>query len=203
MRDLTISTSLAVRDGPYVRFCHLSFQEYFSAVFVCETEDIFAERLIEEFSTRLETDSVLPLVLSMNDEKIEKHWVMPRVMTILDAIGTTGDDLRKYARMVSGESGTSDSVSVAMSKIRILYSFDPRSEALRSAFDAAQHMKISIRRLMGGSSSKAGLFERDRANFVSLAARLKERYEQRSSALQDLLRHTAPPVTGDQPTTAS
>jgi predicted NACHT family NTPase len=76
LKDLTVSTSLAVYDGPYIRFCHRTFQEYFAAVFLCGVDDSFVEALIEEVSDRLETDNVLPLMLSMNAAKIEKHWAL-------------------------------------------------------------------------------------------------------------------------------
>jgi hypothetical protein len=57
LQDLTVSTSLVVLDGPYIRFCHRSFQEYFAAIFVSETDDSVVGQLIEELSDRLDTDS--------------------------------------------------------------------------------------------------------------------------------------------------
>jgi hypothetical protein len=41
-----------------------------------------AERLIDKISDRLETDAVIPLVLSLNDEKIEKALILPKAKMI-------------------------------------------------------------------------------------------------------------------------
>ena len=57
LQDLTLSTSLAIQDEPYVRFCHLSFHEYFAAVFVCDADEWVAE-IIEDLSDRLETSGL-------------------------------------------------------------------------------------------------------------------------------------------------
>jgi hypothetical protein len=45
VKDLTVSTSLAVYEGPYIRFCHRSFHEYFAAVFLCNLDDSAVEAL--------------------------------------------------------------------------------------------------------------------------------------------------------------
>lgn len=194
LQDLTVSTSLAIQDGPYIRFCHLSFQEYFTAVFLSETDDSIVGRLIEDLSDRLETDNVLPLLLSINDEKIEKHWVVPKAQIITACIETANGDIDKYAHIVAGTEGTASDASIAMRQIRTLYHFEPSTGSLLSAYDAARDMKFSVKRLMQRSSPKNRVFEHDRSNFLSLGARIIKKYEHRSSALQDLLSRTATPL---------
>jgi hypothetical protein len=191
-KDLRESTSLFVEDGPYIRFCHRTFQEYFAALFIAEMSDYtIAERLIDEISDRLETDAVLPLVLSVNDEKIEKHWILPRAKMILRFIASTRGNLDSYARtaMAADESNAQKGISDAMSKIRILYKFDPSFDMLQPAYDAARGMNIPVRGLPGN------IFERDRKNFDDLTGRLIAKHERRSSALDQLLSHTEPPAT--------
>jgi hypothetical protein len=186
LQDLTTSTSLALQDGPYVRFCHRAFQEYFSALFICEMSDSFTERLIEEISDRMETDNVLPLVLSINDEKIEKHWSLPRVKMVSEFVEAAYGDIDGYARAVVGEVPRSRmDISNTMHKIRTLYQFDPGFDRLRPAYDAARAMKIRVRRLMEKKGSN--IFEQDRKNFLNLRERLMAKYERKASALDQLL----------------
>jgi hypothetical protein len=193
LRDLRESTSLAVDDGPYIRFCHRAFQEYFAALFIAEMSDYtIAERLIDEISDRLETDAVLPLVLSVNDEKIEKHWILPRAKMILKFITSTRANLDSYARTATGvdQYSAKNGISDAMNKIRILYRFNPSFDILRPAYDAVRDMNIRIRDMP--VKQRINVFERDRNNFADLTERLIAKYERRSSALDQLLSQTEP-----------
>ncbi len=193
-RDLTVSMSLAVEDGPFIRFCHRSFQEYFSAIFICELNDTRTGQLIEEVSDRMETDNVLPMVLSINTEKNERTWVIPKMQTISETIGAVGIDVGQYARYAIAPAGSADNVSDTMHKMRILYQFEPNTAALRSAMDAAAHMRISVGTLTRRSPAKGGgIFERDRSNFLRLIAYLEKRYKHRSSALVELLGYPEEP----------
>jgi hypothetical protein len=188
-QDLTTATSLGIEDGPYTRFCHRAFHEYFSALFICEMSDALVERLIDEVSDRLETDNVLPLVLSINDEKIEKHWSLPRMRMISAFVEAMDGDLDRYAHAVVREEAISGAdVSIAMYKIRILYQFDPGFQLLKPAYYAARDMRIHPRRLRGEQGSN--VFERDRKNFLNLTGRLIAKYERKTSALDELLSRT-------------
>ena len=98
-KDLLISTSLAVEEGQYLRFCHRTFHEYFAAVFICNTTDEACRKLVDDLSSRVETDYVLPLVKSMAPEKIECDWVAPRVDKILSELESIGTDGDKYGEL--------------------------------------------------------------------------------------------------------
>jgi hypothetical protein len=113
----------------------------------------------------LDTDNVLPLALSINDEKVEKYWVMPKAQIISASIEETSDDVRRYANLALGERGFPSDIATAMHKIRVLYQFQPTTGVLRSAYDAARHMNVTVARLTKHSSPKSTLFERDRNNF--------------------------------------
>ena len=130
---------ILIQEGPYIRFCHRAFQDYFAGLCICEASDSIAGRLIEEISDRFETDKVFPLVLSINDEK-EKRWILPDVKMISDFVKATHDTDR-YARAIVG--GIED-ISNVMYKIRVLYQFDPPFPLLKAPYDAAQDMKIRI-----------------------------------------------------------
>lgn len=187
LEDLTVSTSLAVEDGPYIRFCHRSFQEYFAAIFICEVADSSAECLIEDLSDRIETDIVLPLVLAINDEKIEKHWVLPKTKIIREFIEIVGGRLELYIHNVFGKVETSNPISSTAAKIRNLYKFKPDLETLQAAYDAARDMNISAIDLTTDPSAMENIFKRDCANFVALNERLIQKYDFKKSALAELL----------------
>jgi hypothetical protein len=187
LKDLTISTCLMVEDGPYVRFCHRSFQEYFAAVFVADTDDEWAGDLIDELSDRIETDNVLPMLLSINEEKIEKHWVLVHVRKIVAAIKTHPLNGQSYAGMAVGKDSSFMDVFASMLKVRLLYTFQPDIQTLLSAFDATAHMHASETRLLPHDAAVSRLFKRDRNNFEQLLARLELKYSRKSSALQALL----------------
>jgi hypothetical protein len=190
-KDLTESTSLAVIDGPYIRFCHLSFHEYFSAAFLSEVDDNSAAKLIQEFSEKLETDNVLPLLLSMNKAKIEKNWVIPKMNGVIEAIKATVHDIDRYADIVAAKANDElGSIAIAntMRQIRLLYKFSPSTQNLLVAYDAAFGMHIGVRKLTSRSiSSKKSLFERDRQNFEVLHVKTIKEYREKSSALLDLI----------------
>jgi hypothetical protein len=184
-RDLIVSTSIATEEGRYVRFCHRSFQEYFSAVFVCEAADSAVWKLVEGLSDRLVTDSVISLIFSMREAKIEKLWVIPTMEKIVGYVYEVGDDLREYAELVAGEDRPG--IPEAMRKIRYIYGLKPDIETLRASYDAARAMRIGIEELMAKGQAKSNLFWRDRANFITLFEKLSAKYSGLQSALEELI----------------
>ncbi|MCW3474305.1 NACHT domain-containing protein [Limobrevibacterium gyesilva] len=190
IQDLTISTCLAIEDGPYIRFCHRSFQEYFAALFLSETDDAMVGDLIEEFSDRIEMDNVLQLALSLNPEKVEKNWVLNKVDSVASSIRVMGDDIGNYVNMAVGQQSSNNELAIVMQKIRILYQFSPNLSALLAAYDAAKHMGVRVGQITN-RSPRGRLFEKDRSNFRNLSAHLAKKYRNQSSALQTLLRWSA------------
>jgi len=187
LEDLTVATSLFVHDGPYIRFCHRSFHEYFSALFLCSVSDDVVAALIEEISDRIETDHVLPLIMSINEEKIEKFWVLQKIREISEFVlldSTTSSD---YALEAASGLEANRPVGAIMKKLRLLYNLNPTSEVLDSAYDAAQ----DIRRSYGLRSTKNLLptkaFRLDRENFRQLIPRLEKKYQKRAHALTKML----------------
>jgi hypothetical protein len=187
-KDLITSTSLVIQDGPYIRFCHRSFQEYFSAIFLSEAGDSIVGDLIEELSDRIETDYVLDLLLSLNADKIERNWVIPKIRLISKFIDATKGDLHRFASVSAGAFAEKIDISSAMDKVRSLYKFDPATDKLRAAYDAFRHMDVSLVGLRKRPSSVGDLlFSQDKRNFLQMSDHLDKKYEHRASALKELL----------------
>jgi hypothetical protein len=184
INDLVVSTSLATHDGPFLRFCHRSFQEYLAAVFLRDVDDSAVEPLIEEFADRLETDNVLPLALSMNDEKVEKHWVLKRIQRIERVIAKM--TLSQYANLAL-QGGKYQDIKTQMDKIRVLYRFAVTTEEFLAGRDAMNDMRVSAKGIVEDSHNM-GIFADDKDGFMSLAQQLREKYSRKSSALRDLVR---------------
>jgi hypothetical protein len=183
IQDLTTSTTLAIYDGPYLRFCHRSLQEYFSAVFLSQIDDKVISQLIEEISDRLETDNVLPLLLSINPEKIEKHWVHKKLQAIEKKLKSVGPHHYKF--YVLSKDRKDEKMHKAMSQIRSLYRFSGGSEHVRAAIDASRHMRISSEELLDYEVQT--LFKEDYSNFLQLSSYINEKYVNKSSALRKLI----------------
>jgi hypothetical protein len=184
-QDLVVSTCLMVEDGPYIRFFHRSFQEYFAAIFLAEADESIVGELAEELSDRLETDSVLPFVLSMNSEKIETNWVLPMVRRILASVPSLDDDILGYSTMTVARPGE---MADSMRKIRLLYRFRPTTAELQAAHDAGQDMGTLATDLRKTSSSVRRMFLKDRSNIIDLSKRLEKKSQEKTSALKLLLR---------------
>jgi hypothetical protein len=186
-KDLLISTSLAVEEGQYLRFCHRTFHEYFAAVFICNTTDETCRKLVDDLSSRVETDYVLPLVKSMAPEKIECDWVAPRVHRIISELESIGTDGDKYGELVVKGFDQGREIAHIMNAIRILYQMEPRLNELKAAYFAALDMNESIKSLSRGNWMNNHVFGRDAKNFRELSRDLSSKYSKRHDALVDLI----------------
>jgi hypothetical protein len=83
VKDMLTSTSLLVSEGNIYRFAHRSFQEYFCARYVLTLSDDDIRNGIEAVSSRYATDTVLDFLFSMNNERFETTWIIPRLETIV------------------------------------------------------------------------------------------------------------------------
>ncbi len=76
--DLVESICLIQLEGHFYSFVHRSFQEYFTAVFLDQCpEDIRDEFLDESFFRP--SESVLPMLFDMCQDRIEVDWILPRI----------------------------------------------------------------------------------------------------------------------------
>jgi predicted NACHT family NTPase len=185
-KDCVISTSLLVEDGPYIRFCHRSLQEYFTAMFVTRVDDDSASESIEELSERFESDDVLSLVQAMYPEKIEKHRVLPIARAAGELISLNQNNVTNYAKEVTSEEFKG--LSVNMRKIRYLYKFIPRSEELIGFMDAMRDMGTGLDEFFQPTSGKKNLFRKDMDNFTKLLNYLQTKYERKYSILKAIIK---------------
>jgi hypothetical protein len=179
LEDFTTSTSLGIYDGPYLRFCHRSFHEYFSAVFLTQVGDKDVGKLLEDISDRLETDNVMSLLLSIKPEQIEKHWIAKRIGEVEKTLKDL--DHVSYRRLADLR------ILKIMSQIRSLYRFKNGSEQIQAALDARRQMMASEEKTVADVEMEA-LFAKDYESFMQLAKDIREKYAQKSSALEEMLR---------------
>jgi hypothetical protein len=185
-KDLVISTSLFVEDGPYLRFSHRAFHEYFTSPFICGAADDVCVRIIDEISDRIETDAVLPLVKSISPSKIEANWTVPKLEEVIDAISKVENDGDAYADLGVKQYDQGIRLSKVMNGIRILYDLEPNMNVLKAAYFAALDMKVPVRAL-SGSSHGNNPFDKDFRNFVNLSKDLKAKRDRRGNALLNLI----------------
>jgi len=174
IRDMTISTSLLVLEGTRYRFSHRSFQEYFCARYVLSLNDVDIAKGIEGVSGRYATDTVLDFVRSMNAERFETAWVIPKLSAVLPRLQRSEQSFTSFERLFVSPDGE------FLKKLREVYEMKPSSEALSGAVAAWRDMKLSKgRAVYDVDDFHWRLFLKDIANFEGLLDRLTKKYNAR------------------------
>ncbi|SET80793.1 NACHT domain-containing protein [Salinibacillus kushneri] len=75
--DLTKSVCLLLKDGFIYTFSHKTFQEYFTAKFIISLEDEVLNSFSSEVLKKSNTDKVLELMFDLNQDKVEKNFIIP------------------------------------------------------------------------------------------------------------------------------
>jgi hypothetical protein len=98
LKDLLESVCLLVLDGDTISFSHRSFQEYFSAVYLTSTGIVDVYEIIEAMAAKRIDDDVLELAFQINKDNIEKQYVIPELLKLLNLICSidTFDNCSKY-----------------------------------------------------------------------------------------------------------
>ena len=78
VQDLVESVCVLQRDGLLLTFSHRSFQEYFTAYFICRSPTVNLPRILDQF-TKNTADAVLPMSFAMNQNLLEREWVLPKL----------------------------------------------------------------------------------------------------------------------------
>jgi hypothetical protein len=76
--DLVESVCLLQLEGQFYSFVHRSFQEYFTAVFLDQCPEDIRDEFLDESHFR-PSESVLPMLFDMCQDRIEVDWVLPRI----------------------------------------------------------------------------------------------------------------------------
>lgn len=81
--DAKQSVCLLLEDGLELAFAHRSFQEYFAARFIAESNEILQKKLIEKItsgrSSTLRSDNVIGLLHEMDPMLVEKFYLIPKL----------------------------------------------------------------------------------------------------------------------------
>jgi hypothetical protein len=176
IRDMTTSTSLLVLEGNTYRFAHRSFQEYFCARYVLSLGDSDIAHGIEAVSTRYETDTVLDFVRSMNAERFETAWVIPKLSAIVPRLQKTEQSFASYNKLFSSPQGE------FLQKLRAVYEMKPSTESLHGAIAAWQDMRLPDVASLYDVDHEAHwkLFLKDISNFEALLEKLTKKYNARA-----------------------
>ncbi len=77
LRDLIQSVCLLIQDGIQIVFAHRSFQEYFSARFICDATEEVQEQLIQKYKGKVNNDSIFSMLHELRPEVIENFYIIP------------------------------------------------------------------------------------------------------------------------------
>lgn len=138
--DLIVTTCLIVRDGTNFKFLHRYFQEYFTAVYISKMFDGVKES-IEEVSIRYESDNVLQLLLSIDPEKFERGWVIPKYKSISKKLNLEKTGFRGYWDALVGDPDWSGTAEIDLLRwpgrffdiLRVVYDLEPKLSTLQGS----------------------------------------------------------------------
>jgi len=98
-KDLLNSVCIIQQEGLTYTFVHRSFQEYFAAVFISQTESIDIAPALDIIVVDSLTDNVISIAFDLNKEKLEKHWILPKLKKLKEEIKTTRNKNYPYSAL--------------------------------------------------------------------------------------------------------
>jgi hypothetical protein len=93
LKDLLVTVCLLQRDGNYITFIHRSFQEYFAALFISKSPPSEIFEVMEALISRGTVDSVIGMIVQLNDGVVEKEWVLPKLRKLDGFIEGNNSDI--------------------------------------------------------------------------------------------------------------
>lgn len=87
LNDLIQAVCLLIRDGIQIVFAHRSFQEYFTARYIAESQPHIQQRLIEKYKLTVRTDNVMRMLYEMRPEIVEQYYIIPGLENMFSKIG--------------------------------------------------------------------------------------------------------------------
>ncbi len=94
--DVLQAVCLLIQDGFEISFSHRSFQEYFVAKFVVDSESQMREKILDKNLQIFMNDSVLTLIYELNSDFIEKKLFIPRLIEILTESEKSNEEDEQY-----------------------------------------------------------------------------------------------------------
>lgn len=87
LRDLIISVCLLIEDGLEISFTHRSFQEFFTALHIKNSNPETQKFLFENFWPDSNEDEIFKLLFELDNELVEREIILPGLTRFFDAIG--------------------------------------------------------------------------------------------------------------------
>jgi hypothetical protein len=104
--DAVQAVCLLLEEGLEITFAHRSFQEYFAARYIQSSPPEVKAKLVERYATSVQMDQVMALLWEMDPYIVEKHYILPKLAEIREAIGVVNgvstSHLLKYLRLMYG-----------------------------------------------------------------------------------------------------
>lgn len=186
--DLLITTCLIVKEGLNYKFLHRYFQEFFTALYVSKLFDRIQES-IEEISLRYESDNVLQLLLSIDSEKLERGWVIPKYRSVSKKFNIEKAGFKGYWDTLIGESDWSGLVDFNLRRwpgrffdiLRVVYGMKPGLAEIESAMSmlSGGDFEPDELPLIDINDEMDNPLHRDYRNQVELRRRILRKYEGR------------------------
>lgn len=82
--DLIKSVCIIQKDGIIYTFSHRSFQEYFAAYFISQSQSIDTGKVLDNIVIKHFRDNVINMLFGLNMEKVETKWIIPRLKEIIN-----------------------------------------------------------------------------------------------------------------------
>ncbi len=95
LEDLTRSVCVLVKDGLLYTYTHRSFQEYYAARFLLNSEESFRKRAYPSLLERSKSDAVLRLLWEMRPSIVEREVLIPILEELESAIKPLSNDDEK------------------------------------------------------------------------------------------------------------
>lgn len=99
LRDLLENVCIMQRDGVEYTFTHRSFQEYFSAIFAANFTGKNKFEVLDRFFRSSDNELVMPMLFDMNQDLVEKEWLIPKLKKIIKDISKLKKDEYYEARI--------------------------------------------------------------------------------------------------------
>jgi NACHT domain len=190
-QDMLVSTSLLIEDGLFLKFCHRSFQEYFTSLCISNMPNSDVPSAISLVLDRYETDQVLHFLLSHSPEVVERYWILPELESSLKALKVQeNSSLSTFAHSAFSLNSKNKFIpqKTNLAAIRQLYEFSPTTSELEACYTAFIDLSAdSLQKPPTMSQQMEKLFDKDRSSLLSLFGELQKKYNYSKKASKLLL----------------
>jgi len=87
LSDLLQSVCILIEDGLFITFSHRSFQEYFTARFIVNSDSTMKLRLLKKYQTEINDDNVYKLCHELDLDFLEYEVIYPFLVELFEKIG--------------------------------------------------------------------------------------------------------------------